>query len=291
MPRAGNRIHTGAGRQRPAPVCVWTLLLAAATAFAIPQTGTAGCGTERIDERSRVAAVIDGDTIVLGDGRHLRLIGLNTPELGRDGKAPEPGAIAARDQLRALIFTNRQQVDLRFDQERQDHYGRLLAHAFVADGRNITEQLLRAGAGSQLVVPPNTWQVSCYQAAVNDARRQRKGIWALDEYRPIPADQLGLRSEGFHLVRGRISHVSADTRAVWLNFVGNFAAHIDRHDLANFTDINPEKLSGAEIEVQGWVQARKGRLSLRLRHPTALKIIAQPVVSSDLPSTKSSPVE
>ncbi len=291
MPLAGDRTHTGAGRQRPAPVRIWALLLTVATAFVLPQAVIAACSTDRIDERSRVTTVIDGDTLVLGDGRHLRLIGLNTPELGRNGKPSEPGAIAARDQLRALIFTNRQQVELRFDQERQDHYGRLLAHAFVADGRNITEQLLLAGAGSQLVVPPNTWQVSCYQAAVDDARRQRKGIWALDEYRPIAADQLDLRSEGFHLVRGRISHVSSDAKAVWLNFVGIFAARIDRRDLANFPGVDPEKLVGAEVEVQGWIQARKGRLSLRLRHPTALKIIARPVVSSDLPSPDARPVE
>ncbi|MHB8822818.1 MAG: thermonuclease family protein, partial [Pseudomonadaceae bacterium] len=43
-----------------------------------------------------VAQVIDGDTLRLTDGRSVRLIGLNTPELGRKGRAAEPLADAAR---------------------------------------------------------------------------------------------------------------------------------------------------------------------------------------------------
>ena len=48
-----------------------------------------------------VAKVVDGDTLRLVDGRNVRLIGINTPELGRDARKAEPFAVAAQRRLRA----------------------------------------------------------------------------------------------------------------------------------------------------------------------------------------------
>src|SRR3569833_3580335 len=50
----------------------------------------AECGVDRVDAEVTVARVYAGDTVRLNDGRHLRLIGLEAPELGRDGAAAEP---------------------------------------------------------------------------------------------------------------------------------------------------------------------------------------------------------
>lgn len=270
MPRAGVGFNTGAGRQRPAPVCVWVTLfltlLASTTAL-----GDA-CRSDRIDETVRVSHVSDGDSLVLGDGRRLRLIGINTPELGRDGAAPQPGALPARERLRQLVFINQQQLDLRFDQERQDRYGRLLAHAFLRDGGNLTEQLLRAGLGFQLVVPPNTWQVSCYQKAQQDARQQRLGVWSMPDYRARPVAELDLRSKGFMRIRGRVSHIGDSAGNVWVNLVGNAALRIDREDLVNFPAGSLEQLIGADIEAQGWLYTRNGQLRMQVRHPAALQL-------------------
>jgi micrococcal nuclease len=262
----------GAGRKRPAPArigCLLAALLSLPLAPAVAQP----CLTDRIDERVRVSVVQDGDTLMLQDGRRLRLIGINTPELGKSDSGPQPGAIAARDRLRQLVFANRQQLQLRFDQERQDRYGRLLAHAFFTDGGNVVEQLLSEGAGTQLVVPPNTWQASCYRQVVRGARQQGHGIWAMPEYRPTPAERLTLRSEGFHIVRGRVSHVSDSVSATWVNLIGNAALRIERADLEQFRGFDFTTLPGREIEAQGWIQVRNGQPRMTLRHPAALEIL------------------
>lgn len=47
-----------------------------------------------------VRQVLDGDTVRLGDGRSVRLIGINAPELGRKGRPSEPYAEAARQRCR-----------------------------------------------------------------------------------------------------------------------------------------------------------------------------------------------
>lgn len=266
------RMTTGAGRQRPAPVRFGGLV-AALLALAWSAATAQPCPADRIDETVRISFVQDGDTVMLQDGRRLRLIGINTPEIGKRDSGPQPGAIAARDRLRQLVFVNRQQLQLRFDEERQDRYGRLLAHAFFADGGNVVEQLLTEGAGTQLVVPPNTWQAACYRQAARMARQQRRGIWALPEYRPAPADRLTLRSEGFHIIRGRVSHVSDSVSATWINLTGNVALRIERADLDQFRGFDFASLPGRDIEAQGWVQVRNSQPRLTLRHPTALEIL------------------
>lgn len=41
-------------------------------------------------EQVRVQQVVDGDTVRLVDGRSVRLIGINTPEIGHGGVAASP---------------------------------------------------------------------------------------------------------------------------------------------------------------------------------------------------------
>lgn len=275
MPLAGSALPAGAGRQRPAPVYVISLLLLSLLGSARSAAAAPDCTADRIDDRARVSLVQDGDTVVFTDDRRLRLIGINTPELGKDGRDPEPGALAARDRLRQLLFSSGQQLQLRFDRERHDRFGRLLAHAFLADGRNLTAVLLAEGAGSQLVVPPNTWQASCYRIAADTARSARRGVWALPSHQARTVQSLDLRSEGFHVISGHVSHVSQSASAVWINLTGNFALRVERADLAQFQGFDLEGLAGSDIEAQGWVYARSGQLRMPLRHPAALRMVRE----------------
>lgn len=276
MPLAGIALTPpGAGRLRPAPVYPAVLLLFCLLGPSAIGASASECAADRTDDRARVSLVQDGDTLLLADGRRLRLIGVNTPELGRDGRKPEPGALAARDRLRQLLFTSQQQVQLRFDRERQDRYGRLLAHVFLGDGRNLTQTLLAEGAGAQLVVPPNTWQAACYQTAADAARSDRRGVWALPSHQAQPVENLTLRSEGFHVIHGRVIHVGQSASAVWINLAGNFALRIEREDLAQFQGFDLEALAGSDLEAQGWIYAKSGQLRMPLRHPAALRVVHQ----------------
>lgn len=274
MPFQGGRYTRGAGRQRLAPLCLSRLLLTALLTLPSISSANQPCPTDRIDERVRISFVQDGDTLMLNDGRRLRLIGIDTPELGKQGSGSEPGAIAARDRLRQLLFISRQQLNLRFDQERTDGYGRILAHAYLGDGRDLTKQLLDEGMGTHLVVPPNIWQTSCYRLAAQAARQQGRGIWAFPEYQPKAVSELNLHSAGFHIVRGRVTHLSNNAAAIWINLAGNFALRIERSDLDNFKSIDLDALAGSEIEAQGWIYAREGQLRMPLRHQDALSVMA-----------------
>ncbi len=250
------------------------LALAATAAGAAPRAPErARCGLDQVDARVRVTYVYDGDTVRLADGNRLRLIGIDTPELHTDHGGPQPLAAAARDRLRALLERHRYRLRLRFDRQRRDAYGRLLAHAYFDGGRSVEIRLLDDGLGTALAIPPDLWHVECYRAAEARARRARRGVWALPAYRPVPAARLPEGARGFHLVTGRVRAVRRARRSVWLDLEGRVAVRIPRADLIYFVGHDLEGLAGHRVLVRGWVHRYRGGLFLRVRYPTALEVL------------------
>ncbi|WP_455385778.1 thermonuclease family protein [Acidihalobacter prosperus] len=247
-------------------------LLAGALFCSVAYAAT-DCPSGHIDAHARVAHVIDGDTVILTDGRHVRLIGIDTPELGHDGKPTQPFAQAARRALVRLLADSGDRVALRYGRTRHDHYGRTLAHLFLADGASVSAALLRGGYATALVVPPNLWNVACYGQAESVARDGHQGIWALPRYQPVSARALPPGAQGFHIVRGRVAHIGRSRNAQWIDLEGGVALRIDRKDLAYFGDVDFKSLRGAEVIARGWVHSRRGEHIIALRHPRALTIL------------------
>ncbi len=230
------------------------------------------CPADRLGERVVSARVFDGDTLALANGRRVRLLGINTPEIGRDGEPSEPYSEDAKALLARLAGPG-MSVRLRLDKERFDRYGRLLAHVFADDGSNVQARLLDAGYATTLVVPPNEWSVDCYAAVEARARQKRAGIWGLEEYRPIPAETLSDSARGFRLVTGRVQRIGESRANLWLNLSRRMAVRIPKDDLPYFGDLDPRRLAGRRLEVRGWIRKRRGELRITVRHPAALKVL------------------
>jgi endonuclease YncB( thermonuclease family) len=230
------------------------------------------CPADRSDERVVSARTFDGDTLALADGRKVRLLGINTPEIGRDGEPSEPYSEDAKALL-TLFAGPGMSLRLRLDTERFDRYGRLLAHVFAADGSNLQARLLDAGYATTLVVPPNEWSVDCYTAVEARAREERVGIWGLEEYQPIPAETLPDSARGFRLVKGRVQRVGESRANLWLNLSRHMAVRIPKDDLPYFGDFDPRRLAGRSLEVRGWIHERRGELRITVRHPAALTVL------------------
>ena len=260
----------GRAPRRGALSAFWARLAGLALLFpaALP---AALCPPDRIDERVAVDYVIDGDTVALSDGRHLRLIGVDTPELGRDGAPPEPLAEAARERLRGRLSAAGDRIALRYDAERRDRYGRALAHAFVDDGESLSGWLLEEGLAAGFTVPPNLWNLACYRRAEGGARAAGRGVWALPRFRPVESQSLAADARGFHIVRGTVERVGEGRHSMWLNLAGPLALRIDRRDLAYFEDLDPRTLAGRRIEARGWIHVSGDDLRMRVRHPIALE--------------------
>lgn len=245
-------------------------LCAAALLWVQVSAASTPCGYTHIDERSRVVYVYDGDTIKLQDGRRVRLIGINTPELGRDGAPNEALAGKARDTLQQILDSGSRTVLLQYDSEQHDHYGRLLAHVFLENGDNVAARLLQKGLAAALVVPPNTWGLQCYQGLENDARIDRAGLWQLDGYQPRDSSTLTTNSRGFTIVRGQVTAVRRTKHSTRVDLQGLLTLHIDNRDRINFPEHMPESLNGKEVEVRGWIRPAGKRLQMTVQHPAAV---------------------
>nr|BFE92109.1 hypothetical protein GCM10020185_26450 [Pseudomonas brassicacearum subsp. brassicacearum] len=133
--------------------------------------------------------VVDGDTLYLEDGRRIRMIGLNSPELGKRGRADEPFAVAARQRLEALVAASDGRVGVLPGKDDRDDYGRTLAHVYNAQGENLEERLIAEGLGFLVAVAPNVDLVSCQQVAERHARQAGSGLWKKIARRASGANQ------------------------------------------------------------------------------------------------------
>ena len=223
-----------------------------------------------------VRQVIDGDTVRLTDGRSIRLIGINAPELGRRGRASEPYAEDARRRLQALVKASDGKVGLVRGVEPKDKYGRTLAHLYGRNGDNLEAILLSEGLGYRVAVAPNARLASCQHNAEQAARKARAGLW-----RRSPVQRpAGIRQSGFAVVAGRVRKIERNRGGVWLELdtamVLQVPARLRRAFPAAFFD----GLEGRQVEARGWVQDRshKGGLKqgqrrwlLPLTHPSMLQ--------------------
>jgi endonuclease YncB( thermonuclease family) len=231
------------------------------------------CAPDHIDETATVAWVYDGDTLRLKDGRKLRLIGINAPEMPKEQADAAPLARAATQYLIGLIEASDKTIRIRYDLGLKDRYGRLLAHIYTTDDRNITAEMIERGLGAAITVPPNSWAADCYYQAEQKARDQRRGIWKDAVFGPTNTTQLPRDSEGFHIVTGDVVRIGKSNRATWINLAGDVALRIDHSDKPNFPDQQFTSLQGRKIEARGWIYQHKGQLRMRIRHPRSLAIL------------------
>lgn len=219
---------------------------------------------------ARVVHVVDGDTVVLPGGRLLRLIGINSPELGKDGRPDEPLAAAARARL--MHWVQGKSVMITPGRENKDRHGRALAYLTLASGADVQEQLLREGLAVLVAIPPNLERLKRYQAAEQQARNARRGMWAETYFVPIPAARAHEFPPGFRFVQGRVERVFMTETFVYLTLAERFAIRVPREDWHYF-DREPWAFKGVEVEVRGWMSERDGRRRMTTRHPAMLRVI------------------
>lgn len=229
------------------------------------------CLPFQADEWVEVGHVYDGDTVKLKDGRKLRFIGINSPEIGYDGEPSEPMAEAARQALVDLL-ADEKRLALRYGVERKDRYGRLLAHVFLPDQRNVQSLLLRQGMAASVAVGQNLANFDCYLAAERQAGQ--RGIWHLPRFQGLATTALAPGIKGFQVIQGKVIRVGESRKSYWLNFAGKVAARIDKRDLAVFKGrLEPLALQGKTIKLRGWLYQYKGQTQLRVYHPGVIQVL------------------
>jgi micrococcal nuclease len=247
-------------------------------------TVTAGSGgapadcpsAPRTAETVVVRHVHDGDTLILEDERKLRLLGYNSPEIARRERPGEPLGAEARERVAQWIEEGGRRIRLQYDAEHKDRYGRVLAHAFLGDGRNIAELMLQAGLAASLIIPPNLQYAGCYAAAERRARAQRLGVWELPSHQPADLKRLATHRNRYTVLRARVLELEQNTAGfvLWLGSyeLERVRVFIAAEDLELFPRRRFKTLTGREIEVRGWLHKRNKTWTMQLRHPVSLDI-------------------
>ena len=226
-----------------------------------------------VDEWAIVSKIIDGDTLHLNDGRKIRLIGINTPELGRRGKASQPFARKAYHALSNLL-KNSKKIGLSYDKDKKDPYKRLLAYITLTDGRSVERILLSKGLAHSIVVPPNDSRINCYRKTEKNARDASLGLWQLLENQWIKAGRLSAKSKGLRYVSGTVSAYSESKKSIYLKLNSKLSIRIAKKDRKYFSNISFNKLIGRHLQVRGWVSTYRGRQSIHVRTAYDLQIIS-----------------
>lgn len=124
-------------------------------------------------EKGRVIEVIDGDTIVVllnGSKERVRLIGINTPEVGR------PYFEEATQKTAELILGKT--VRLEKDISERDKYGRLLRYVYVGN-IFINAELIRQGYAYAYTYPPDVKYSDYFLKLQREAIEKGVGLWSL----------------------------------------------------------------------------------------------------------------
>jgi len=166
--------------------------------------------------KTRVRNVYDGDTLTLVDGRRVRFLGIDTPELD----PPQAFGPEAKAYTKELCHKQDVYLDVQKGKNGTDKYGRLLAFVWVRHGTNghflnVNEGLVAQGLASVYVAKKEDKKTLSNFARLLEyqqlALAARKGIWNKVVERNVVVTKFG---SAYHLPTCRHLAQSRNTRVI-----------------------------------------------------------------------------
>lgn len=141
--------------------------------------GLASAQQQQLERLSGNVALVehvpDGDGLELADGRRVRYLGIDAPEMGGAGQPADPWALEAKALNQRLVLGRR--VRLVRDVSDKDMYGRLLRYVFC-DGVFVNGQMLLAGLARLMIIAPDTRYAALLARCQAAAQAARVGMWS-----------------------------------------------------------------------------------------------------------------
>ena len=236
-------------------------------------------------ERRAVARVADADTLVLDDGRSVRLAGTLAPSGTDAGSSaghwpPEREALSWLQQI-----TAGRSVLIAKTQSPLDRYGRISAHVFLLerDGSALWLQgaMLAAGHARAYAWPGQAACLDALLQAESPARLDRLGLWGNAAYavrHAYRSNELLKVRNTFQIVEGRVMRVANVKGRIYLNFGRDwhqdFTVAIGRKLVRSEPDWAAMlgAIEGRRVRVRGWIERRNGPMIV-VGHPQDLEII------------------
>lgn len=252
---------------------------AALAAAADPEAPTAGLTATAA---GRVRAVTDDGTLVLEDGRRVRLAALRLPQAS--DLPVGPATAAERQQIAALAglahdhlrtTVEGRSVRLWLESLARDRWGRWLAQVCPApDGPWVQADLIDRGLARVATLPGAAAAAPLLLAREASARHARRGLWAGRLYAPREPEETWPWLGTFQIVRGAVQDTAKVRSRVYLNFGRDwrrdFTVRIDHPDRIGFSVPELLDLAQQTVQVRGWLFERDGPM-IAPDHPAALE--------------------
>lgn len=210
------------------------------------------CPLQGDAETVALKQVYDGDTIELTDGRKIRVLGINTPEVAHRGEALEPLAIEARTATQVFL-SKTPLLKIKLGSQKQDQFKRWLAFVYTQEGENLSAYLLRQGLAAQVIIPPNVDDVVCLHQQEEQARLGALGIWHHPYFESRHANELMIEDSGFRFIDGVVDNIKTSDEGWWFTLDDEVDVKINKLALPYISIDDIKKLQGKRIIVRGWL--------------------------------------
>jgi micrococcal nuclease len=226
--------------------------------------------SRRID-KGTVVVVYDGDTIKVrfdnGFERRVRLIGIDSAEIeDASSETPLEALLAKRFTFHHLF---RKSVELTYEHELEDKYGRLLAYIWTDVGL-FNEYILKEGFARVFLKFPYAMKEKFIQAQ-NKAQEQDRGFWKEEPYPVISVQEV--RKHIGKLMRVSFVCARMQKRRNFLFIyprTDDFAVLIPMEYESFFNDV--QGIKGKAIEVFGFLEEYRGQPQIVIFFPSQLDV-------------------
>jgi micrococcal nuclease len=289
------RLH-GAGGGR------WTSQIFLAVAVMLPdlagaemrRSNVAACALTAF-ATGQATAAIDGRTIVLDDGREVRLAGLELPVVADQSEGPSAAhAARAKEHLHGLVAGRA--VALSAAGPERDRYGRIAAQVLVVSDRlavsdrpvvsDRPERWVQAEmiAAGDARVSARVGERACameLHRRERAARDAKLGVWSDPYYVMRQAEDpaaVAQQRGRFTIVEGQVLSVRESGGTIYVNFgrrwTEDFTVTIAKRSERAFTaaGLEPKRLAGRRIRVRGWIEERGGPW-VEATHPEQIELV------------------
>ncbi len=181
-------------RNRPLRLIIAVLFVVIAAYVAkvpLPQTNPTPSGSSATTPTSTsawypIVRVSDGDTIVIkkdGADVHVRLIGINTPEVNGPYTKEQCYGKAASAEAKKIMGVGSVRIETDPSQDLYDQYHRLLAYVYVPanirpEGIMVNEYMVREGFAREYTYKKPYAHQAEFKADEVTAKSENKGLWA-----------------------------------------------------------------------------------------------------------------
>lgn len=226
--------------------------------------------------QASVSEVIDPLTVLLDDGRIIRLAGIDVPNAG--GSEFD---VLARDILRDLLGGRRVTLHQtrKKDTGRINRMGHHIAHITRSSDEVWAQGVLLSLGLARVKTTKRTPEMAAQMLALEaTARAGGVGLWVDQAYMILSADEMGDPAGQFVIAEGQIKSVSLKKNRIYMNFGGNwrsdFTVSIAPEDKRAFSkaQANPMSWGGQNVRVRGILKSINGPY-IEIDHPEAIELL------------------